>query len=150
MGDTAGRIWFASCAEGETSIKPALYLFDPATGSLEKINLEHQELAMSNAMVFSPDAKKFYLGCSIDGGVWQYDCDLDAKDPQKILSGGKEVIRLEKPFVPDGSKWSRPLVVFECRAYDMPAVTCDSKGRLYLAVFNGYASTCFLRSSRCS
>lgn len=73
---------------------------------------------MSNAMVFSPDTKTFYLGCSIAGKVWSFDCDLDAQDPQKMLSNCKEIISLEQPAAPDG-------------------MTCDSEGRLYLAIFNG-------------
>lgn len=69
---------------------------------------------MPNAMVFGPDAKHFYLGCSIAGKVWRWDVSLDEENPQKILSNPRTVITIDKPAVPDGSKSRPPLTNCIC------------------------------------
>ena len=75
---------------------------------------------MPNAMVFTPG--HFYLGCSEQGKVWQWECDLEQADPSKILSNHRLFVEIAKPAVPDG-------------------MTADAEGNLYLAVFNGFVSS---------
>jgi hypothetical protein len=46
----SGRVWFATCKEGETNVEPQLYLLDAATRQCTPIPLP-VKLIMSNAMV---------------------------------------------------------------------------------------------------
>jgi sugar lactone lactonase YvrE len=111
----AGRIWFATCAEGESDVKPTLYLFDPSTTQVVVVPCAPAELTMPNAMVISQG--RFYMACSERGKIWSWRLDLDATDPPAMLNDGRLFLEIDKPAVPDG-------------------MTADADGNLWLACFN--------------
>jgi len=116
--DSHGRIWAATGSDTDNDNKDAqLFIVTPDHRAVEIKQLQGQ-IILANAMCINKEETFFYLGCSIGGWVDRWRLDMNAKDPQSLLSDRQRCINIEKPAVPDG-------------------MTCDDEGRLYLAVFGG-------------
>jgi len=114
------RIWCATGDDHNDKDKAAkLYMINTSRKQdVTEIHQMRDQIILSNAMCFNEPNTKFYIGCSVQKWVDQWQCDINNRDAQQILSNRKRIITLQDPEVPDG-------------------MTCDIQGNLYLAIFGG-------------
>jgi sugar lactone lactonase YvrE len=113
--DAKGRFWIGSISDEPGFAR--LYRCDP-DGSLQVMETG---LTISNGLGWSPDGKTFYLTDSPKKIIYAYDFDLDGG----TLSNRRVLVNLgAEPVEPDG-------------------LTVDRDGRLWSALWNGWAIACF-------
>jgi sugar lactone lactonase YvrE len=113
--DAQGRFWIGSISDEPGHA--VLYRCDP-DGSVQ---IMETGLTISNGLGWSPDDRTFYLTDSPKKVIYAYDFDLAAG----TLSGRRVLIDLgAEPVEPDG-------------------LSVDKEGRLWSALWNGWAVACF-------
>lgn len=120
--DRAGRFLCASMRVGEETQGGGLFRLD-ADGSTHQLE---QDIAIGNAISFSPDGKILYFADSMDGMLRRYDYDLA-----------------------EGRIGPRQDLV-DCRAYGSGAdgATVDAEGRIWVALVLAQALACFAPDGR--
>lgn len=115
--DRAGRFLCASMRVGESAQGGGLFRLD-VDGSTHKLE---QDIAIGNAISFSPDGKILYFADSMDGMLRRYAYDLD-----------------------DGRIGSRENLV-DCREYGSGAdgATVDRDGQIWVALVLAQTLACF-------
>jgi sugar lactone lactonase YvrE len=118
--DAKGRFWIGSLSDELGAA--ALYRCDP-DGRVQRME---SGLTISNGLGWSPDDKTFYLTDSPKRIIYAYDFDLEAG----TLGNRRVLVHLgDEPVEPDG-------------------LAVDREGRLWSALWNGWAVACFDPSGR--
>jgi D-xylonolactonase len=93
--DGAGRLWFGTMHDAETTLTGALYRLDEAGRPVK----QDDGICITNGPCASPDGKTFYHTDTLEKVIWAYDLDADG-----ALSNKRVFFRLEMDDAwPDGS-----------------------------------------------
>lgn len=115
--DRAGRFFCATMRVGDAAPGGGLFRLDRDAS----LHLLEQDIAIGNAISFSPDGATLYFADSMDGMLRRYDYDAD-----------------------DGHIGPRQDLV-DCRAYGsgVDGATVDSEGRIWTALVMAQTLACF-------
>lgn len=115
--DPAGRFWVGSMHLDQTEGAASLYRIE-STGAFEKMI---PNVTISNGIVWSSDQTKMYYIDTPTGQVMAYDYDLETGN----ITNGQVAVKISEDLgYPDG-------------------MTIDSKGRLWIALWNGNGVGCW-------